>query len=267
LRTLWFKVLFDAMEKYFVPNGSIVRTIWGRSDTVLLVFAGSAAEFALNTSVDWLYYTGRLPADPIGRLFSTVRYAQAIIYSPLDRALGAIDQITAIHGAVEKSRGARIPDSAYRDVLFMLIDYTIRSFELLERRLTEEEKEEIFDVFYGVGSRMGLKGLPESYPAWELMRRDHLEKNLANTELTKDLYRRYRKSLGSMRYAILLGGQSLLVPAKVQRLLSLSPAWWMRAVVFIYRLTRLVGLDRVAKAIVLPRAYKAQVAALDRATL
>src|SRR5580704_8485661 len=138
------------MEKYFVHKGSIVRTIWGSSDTVMLVFAGSAAEFALNTSVDWLYFTGRLPADPVGRLFSTVKYAQAIIYSPLDRALEAIDQITAIHGGVEKSRGMRIPDSAYRDVLFMLIDYTIRSFELLERKLTEGEKGEIFEIFYRV---------------------------------------------------------------------------------------------------------------------
>src|SRR5579863_1963103 len=109
----------------FVSDGSIVRKIWGRSDTVLLVFAGSAAEFALNKSVDWLYYTGRLPADPIGRLFSTVKYAQAIIYSPSDRALSAIDQITAIHTQVEQSRGMKIPDSAYRDVLFMLIDYSI----------------------------------------------------------------------------------------------------------------------------------------------
>src|SRR5580704_6981264 len=104
------------MEKNFVSKGSIVRRIWGNSDTVLLVFAGSAAEFALNKSVDWLYFTGRLPADPIGRLFSTVRYAQAIIFSDEGRAFAAIDQITAIHEAVEKSRGMKIPDSAYRDV-------------------------------------------------------------------------------------------------------------------------------------------------------
>src|SRR5580658_4731645 len=135
------------MEEGFVFKGSIVRTIWGNSDTVLLVFAGSAAEFALNRSVDWLYYTGRLPGDPIGRLFSTVRYARDIIFSSNDRALAAIDQITAIHGGVEKSRGMKIPDGAYRDVLFMLIDYTIRSFELLGRRLTVEERGEIFDVF------------------------------------------------------------------------------------------------------------------------
>ncbi|MEJ7663471.1 MAG: hypothetical protein WKG07_29945 [Hymenobacter sp.] len=39
---------------------------------VLFIFAGAAAEFALNKAVDWLYFTGRLPADPLGRLFSTV---------------------------------------------------------------------------------------------------------------------------------------------------------------------------------------------------
>ena len=60
----------------------------------------------------------------------------------------------SIHSGVEKSRGAYIPDWAYRDVLFMLIHYSIASFEVLERKLTEEEKEEVFDVFYRVGARM-----------------------------------------------------------------------------------------------------------------
>lgn len=252
------------MEEGFVSKGSIVRTIWGNSDTVLLVFAGSAAEFALNRSVDWLYYTGRLPADPIGRLFSTVRYAQAIIYSAEDRALAAIDQITAIHGEVERNRGMKIPDSAYRDVLFMLIDYSMRSFELLERKLTGQEKADVFEVFYRVGVRMGLKGLPETFPAWERMREDHLERNLEKSDLTKDLYRRYKKSLGKVRYAILLGGQALLVPARVGRLLNLSSGWWMRVVVFFYMIARFIRLDGVVKAVVLPRKYRKQVADLDR---
>lgn len=60
-------------REYFVAENSIVRQIWGRSDTVLFIFAGAAAEFALNKSVDWLYFTGRLPADPIGRLFLPFR--------------------------------------------------------------------------------------------------------------------------------------------------------------------------------------------------
>jgi hypothetical protein len=247
----------------FVSKGSIVRRIWGNSDTVLLVFAGSAAEFALNRSVDWLYYTGRLPADPIGRLFSTVRYARDIIFSPVDRALGAIDQITAIHNGVEKGRGLKIPDSAYRDVLFMLIDYTIRSFELLERKLTVGEREEIFDVFLRVGTRMRLAGLPENYTAWVVMREDHLERNLVYSELTKDLYGRYRKSLGYFRHRVLIGGQALLVPPRVKELLRLPAGSGMRVVVFFYKVARFIRMDRVVKAIVLPAAYRAQVAALD----
>jgi hypothetical protein len=59
-----------------VRTRSIVGLIWGEPDRVLLIFAGAAAEFALNRAVDWLFVTGRLPAHPIGRLFSTVRYAQ-----------------------------------------------------------------------------------------------------------------------------------------------------------------------------------------------
>ena len=67
--------------EYFVQKSSIVREIWGKSDTVLFIFAGAAAEFALNKAVDWLYFTGRLPTDPLGRLFSTVTYARKIIFA------------------------------------------------------------------------------------------------------------------------------------------------------------------------------------------
>src|ERR1700728_2703146 len=122
--------------EYFVNENSIVRKIWGKADIMLFIFAGSAAEFALNKAVDWLYFTGRLPSDPMGRLFSTVAYSRKIIFSERETAFKAIDQITAIHAGVEKSRRAQIPDWAYRDVLFLLIDYSIRSFELLERKLS-----------------------------------------------------------------------------------------------------------------------------------
>ncbi|MDX5443391.1 MAG: DUF2236 domain-containing protein, partial [Hymenobacteraceae bacterium] len=122
---------------YFVDQDSVVRKIWGSSDTILFIFAGAAAEFALNKAVDWLYYTGRLPSDPLGRLFSTVAYARQIVFSDVEGANKAIDRMASIHAGVEKARGAQIPDWAYRDVLFMLIDYSIRSFELLERKLSE----------------------------------------------------------------------------------------------------------------------------------
>ena len=53
----------------FVQRHSIVRTIWGNPDLVLLIFAGAAAEFALNRAVDWLFFNGEITRDPIGRLF------------------------------------------------------------------------------------------------------------------------------------------------------------------------------------------------------
>src|SRR4029079_4234810 len=112
------------MISYFVKPDSIVRKIWGKGDTILFIFAGAAAEFALNKAVDWLYFTGKLPADPIGRLFSTVCYAQQIVFAPTEDALQAIDRISAIHSSVEKKRQAQIPDWAYRDVLYMLIHYS-----------------------------------------------------------------------------------------------------------------------------------------------
>jgi hypothetical protein len=79
----------------FVDRGSIVRTIWGEPDLVLLIFAGSAAEFALNRAVDWLFFTGEIPRDPIGRLFSTVRYAQEIVFVDEEQARRTLDRINA----------------------------------------------------------------------------------------------------------------------------------------------------------------------------
>src|SRR5215210_5721825 len=117
--------------EYFVDKGSVVRQIWGKSDTVLFIFAGASAEFALNKAVDWLYYTGKLPADPIGRLFSTVTYARNIVFSSMTDANATIDKIRMIHTGVEKSRGSTIPDWAYRDVLFMLIHYSVAAYELM----------------------------------------------------------------------------------------------------------------------------------------
>ncbi len=86
--------------EYFVDKSSVVPKIWGKGDTILFIFAGASAEFALSKAVDWLYFTGRLPADPLGRLFSTVSYARTIVFSEKDAALRSIDAMAAIHAEV-----------------------------------------------------------------------------------------------------------------------------------------------------------------------
>ena len=247
----------------FVDKNSIVRTIWGKGDTVLFVFAGSSAEFALNKAVDWLYFTGRLPADPLGRLFSTIAYAKRIIFSEKEAALRAIDAMRAIHSGVEANRGARIPDWAYRDVLFMLIHYSIASFELLERKLTAEEKEEVFDVFNRVGERMGIPDLPHNYNEWLLVQKDHLQHHLQRSKYTDDLFKQYRKHLGPLRYKLLLEGQVLVVPKEVSKMLGYKNYSLMTPIIAAYKLSRAINLDWFLKALVLPKKYKKQIKALD----
>ena len=248
---------------FFVSNNSIVREIWGKSDTVLFIFAGASAEFALNKAVDWLYFTGKLPSDPIGRLFSTVTYARRIIYSSESEALKAIDIMRHIHSAVENSRGSIIPDWAYRDVLFMLIHYSIASFELLERTLTDEEKREVYDVFYRVGDRMALKALPLSYEEWLPVRQAHLNEDLVKSEYTSDLFLQYKKHLGVVRFKVLLEAQKLVVPSRVKDLLQFSSFSMLKPVVPLYKFSRFVRIDGLIKKLLLPTAYMKQINELD----
>jgi len=247
----------------FVDKHSVVRKIWGTSDTVLFIFAGAAAEFALNKAVDWLYFTGRLPADPIGRLFSTVSYARSIVFSETDKANAVIDKIHSIHDAVEESRSAKIPDWAYRDVLFMLIDYSIRSYELLEKKLTFTEKEEVFSVFLRVGSRMQIKGLPASYSEWLPVREQHLNKDMMYSAYTADLFKQYKKHLGSIRFFILKQAQILVAPPQVNKLLRHGKISALKPVIFFYKIFRTLNMDWFVKNLILPTEYKAQIKALD----
>jgi uncharacterized protein (DUF2236 family) len=249
--------------KYFVKPGSIVRQIWGRADTTLFIFAGSAAEFALNKAVDWLYFTGKLPADPLGRLFSTVTYARQIIFAEEDAALQSINKITAIHKSVEHARGAQIPDWAYRDVLFMLIDYSIRSFELLDRKLTYAEKAEVFNVFNRVGLRMGLTGLPANFTDWQQMREEHLQNDMVSSTYTYHLYQQYKKHLGWLRYLLLVKVQALLVPSRVNDLLGLGKPTWVMLVLKIYQFLRRLRAEAFLRNILLPAEYKVQIMGLD----
>lgn len=247
----------------FVENDSVVRKIWGKSDTILFIFAGASAEFALNKAVDWLYFTGKLPSDPLGRLFSTVRYARKIVFSSMDDANAAIDTMRKIHSAVEQNRGDLIPDWAYRDVLFMLIHYSIVAYELLEEKLSNAEKEEVYNVFYRVGIRMGLKELPNNYIDWLPVRESHLKENLQKSEFTIDLFKQYKKHLGAIRYKVLLEGQKLVVPNRVKELMRFSNFSLITPLVPIYKFSKMIKMDGFVKDILLPSVYKSQIDELD----
>lgn len=249
--------------KLFVEHNSVVRKIWGKSDTVLFIFAGASAEFALNKAVDWLYFTGKLPSDPLGRLFSTVSYARKIVFSTENEANKAIDTMHHIHSAIEQSRGYKIPGWAYRDVLFMLIHYSIAAYELLEEKLTDAEKEEVYNVFYRVGVRMGLTELPANYNEWVPVRHAHLLSDLKKSDYTADLFNQYKKHIGSMRFKVLIEAQKLVVPQRVKELLHFNNYSLLDPVVPLYKISRLMKMDWLLKNMLLPAAYKEQINALN----
>ncbi|MES2765524.1 MAG: oxygenase MpaB family protein [Bacteroidota bacterium] len=257
-------MMTEVLEKeYFVDERSVVRQIWGKGDTILFIFAGAAAEFALSKAVDWLYFTGRIPTDPLGRLFSTVSYARKIVFAEEESAMRAIDAMSAIHSGVEAKRGMSIPDWAYRDVLFMLIDYSIRAFELLERTLSEVEKHEVFHVFKRVGSRMGIAGLPETFQEWEIARYMHMQRNLKKSRYTADLYKQYYTHLGLVRYKIVVEVQKLIVPAMVRELLAFRKTSFLKPLIGLYKLSRKMKIDWFLKSLILPVKFKDEIRALD----
>lgn len=247
----------------FVEKGSIVRRIWADPDLILLVFAGSAAEFALNRAVDWLFYTGKIPDDPIGRFFSTVEYAQKIVFAEEDEAREIVRRINVIHSGVERARERTIPDWAYRDVLYMLVDYSQRAFELLRRPLTPEERAELYAAFRRLGEMMNIRELPDEYAEWRKDRRIHLERDLDYSACTKELYERYRMALGEWRYRLLLNVQALIVPRRVGRLLQLSADNPLSYLLWSYGIVDRLNLQTLVRRALLPPEHRPAVERLN----
>ncbi len=245
--------------KTFVADTSIVKKIWSTTDITLFIFAGASAEFALNKEVDWLYFTGKIPGDPIGRLFSTVKYAQYIIFREEKAAISSIDKINAIHSHVESARGAKISNEGYQDVLYMLIYYSISSFELLERKLTDEEKDEVVSTFARIGHQMHIRDIPTTYAAWKVVYESQLTRNLQKSSFTEDLFKQYKKHLGAFRYFLLLNVQKLLVSKHVNKLLGLGRAGFIRLFVPFYRQFRKFSLHKQLIYIMVPPKFINQV--------
>jgi uncharacterized protein (DUF2236 family) len=256
--------MMTTLTRDFVDRRSIVRTIWGNPDLVLLIFAGSAAEFALNRAVDWLFFTGEIPRDPIGRLFSTVRYAQDIVFVDEQTARRTLDRINAQHASVEDERKQTIPDWAYRDVLYMLIDYSERSYALLYGPLSQSQKNDVFEVFLRIGEALNVQALPTTYAEWQTDRGQHLIRDLVYSKHTSMLYESYRQHLGLLRYCLLLEVQTVLVPNEVRRLLHLNSNVIMSGMAQTYGLIGRGHIRSLVHTLLIPPRYWSEVRRFDR---
>ncbi len=239
----------------FVKADSIVRKIWSDADNILFIFGACAGEFAQSKSVDWLFFTGKLPNDPIGRLFSTVVYAQQIIFEEKSKADRTLDNMKNIHKNVENERGYAIPNWAYQDVLYMLIAYTISAYEMLNHTLSTDEKNEIYDVFRRVGMKMGIENLPTNFAHWEVHRQENLQLNYANSILTNQLFDAYRKHLGNFRFSILLSVQDLLLPKELKKATKEYKILNLSTLISFYKYTKRVWPMSQVKFYILPSQY------------
>jgi uncharacterized protein (DUF2236 family) len=212
-------------QRMYHPTVSspVTRRIWGSPDAILLFFAGGAAEFAALKAVDWLFFTGRLPGAPVERFFETVRFAQRVFFGAPAGAADAIENINRIHQRVEEARGEEIPQWAYLDMLFILIDYGERAHEVVFGPMTEGERRSHFGAALALGRAMHLSGLPSTYAEYKAQRHQQLLEDYARTPLTDELYANYRRALGPLRFRLLRLVQASVLPDELRQVLRLEP--------------------------------------------
>ncbi len=194
-----------------------VRKVWANPDAVLLIFAGASAEFALSKYVDWLFFTGKIPNQPVERMMSTLAYARKLLLAGADERGRALRELVRIHEQVGERRGFYIPNEAFREVLNLLIFYTEKSHHLLFGSLDMEGKNLIISEFKLIGRGMHIEELPENWQEFEKQRNDAIRENYACSDLTKELLDSYRRNLGEWYYRVLVRVYHILLPARLCR--------------------------------------------------
>ena len=247
-------------------SSPVTRRIWGSPDAILLFFAGGAAEFAAIKAVEWLFFTGRLPSAPVERFFETVRFAQSVFFGDLAGATKAVERINSIHRGVEDARGEQIPQWAYRDMLFILIDYGERAHEVVFEPMSEEERICHLEAALALGRAMDLSGLPTTYAEYEAQRHRQLLEDYERSPLTDELYARYRAALGPGRFWLLRLVQASVLPAELRQILGLEPNRFVDWLLRVYHYLPGGGDKlRPLRGVLLPRRYARRLGEVTRA--
>jgi hypothetical protein len=98
----------------------------------------------------------------------------------------------------------------------MLIDYSERACALLARPLSSDEQHELYDVFYRVGTGLGILTCLPSYTEWRTGSRAAPSPGPVAQRRHRRVVCEYRKHLGAWRYRLLLRIQAVLAPGHVR---------------------------------------------------
>lgn len=235
------------MSNFF--GSPITREIWSDPEHIVLIYAGSAADFALNAENDWLFYTMRLPQHPQQRFIETFAYNQRVFFSPKNDVSEIAKRIRAIHEKIEQSRSEhagcvkRITEKAFGEVGDMLIDYGIRAWEYLHRRrMSTGDRSRYASDMLAFISLMDIHGLPLNYEEWLARRERSVRDNLAPNPFTAKLYMAYRTDIGAVAYWILKQFQKRFAHPVVAKKLLLQKNPVFSPVYKLYPYMRPLGL-------------------------
>ncbi len=243
------------------PYGSnFTRKMWSSMDHILLIYVGSAAEFALVEENHWLFYTGKLPGAPWDRFVSTFAWNKRLVLGSQEEMAKLAGTIRGFHRSVEHQRSEeeggerRISNEAYRAVGDMLIDYALRAEAYLEgRELSAEECEVHYQDQREFFTLMGIEGYEPDYPAFQERRLREMPEQLRHNDYSQPLFEAYRKDLGAFRYWLLLQFMSWFVPEHVREQNGLKRSRLFAPVVALYPRIRCRWVSAFTQTLLLPK--------------
>lgn len=249
------------------PFGSeFTRRLWTDVDHILLVYVGSAAEFALVEENHWLFYTGKLPAAPLNRLVSTFVWNRKVMEVAEEEAEALAKTIRGFHDLVEEEREGeeggprRISNRAFRAVGAMLIDYALLADEYLTGHpVAELDRESYYQDQRNFFEAMGITGWEESYADYAVAREKEVEHDLKRNDYTGELFLSYRRDLGWLRYRLLLLFMGHFLPEVIRKKLHLTRYRGFTPVFGLYPKMHGTVFARIVHVLLLPKRVRAAV--------
>lgn len=224
-------------------GSDFTRKLWTDLDHILLVYVGAAAEFSLVEENHWLFYTNKLPSNPLERLISTFVWNRKVMMTSAEDAEALAKTIRGFHDQVERERkreqggNPQISNQGFKAVGAMLIEYALKAEEYLENReVSAGEKELYYQDQRGFFEAMGIRDWEESYEAFKEAREKRMPDELVVNKHTGDLFISYRRDLGGFRTWILKHFMAWFVPEHVRKSLNLKKAAWFAPAYRLYPL-------------------------------
>lgn len=236
------------------------RRLWTDLDHILLVYVGSAAEFALVKENHWLFFTNKLPAAPLDRLISTFVWNRKVMEVPQAEAAELAATIRGFHTRVETDRSReedqpmQIPPAAFRAVGAMLIDYALLADEYLSGAgVSEADREAYYQDQRQFFEAMDIPGLEDNYADYARSRERERAEDLQPNPYTEKLFQAYRNDLGFLRYQLLLLFMGHFLPKIIREKVQIPKRVWFTPLYALYPKFHGTPLARLVQILLLPR--------------